>query len=184
MANDSGSKSSEIKRIKLKVHNFKGNYTKAEIASIGNRYIDCTIALQDKFNVPLPFSRTKDGVSVYFRATKQKLLGRDINGYRHPESSRIKRLHWIIPIIQGETKDTVWYRDCTGSELGESCDPDAMYRLYVVPEKMYVVFLRTYRGKKGGKSFNLVSAYNVTETWTIKMLERLFPEIKNPPKRI
>lgn len=163
---------------KLEVFQFKESLSLEQIEKIGKDYIHenlCPIDTASHNNAP--FCKTKDGKWVYFKSTCEKLLGKKVNGVRQCEPSRVRRLHWIIPIIEEEIEERVFvgkFRGAVLEKMGHKAIPSSTYRIYWVPAKSYVVFLILYRSRRGRNSLNLVSAYRVSESGTRTMLETLF----------
>jgi hypothetical protein len=165
---------------KLEVFQFKESLSLEQIEKIGRDYIHANFCppRKSQYNVT-SFCKTKDSKWVFFKADYMKLLGKKVNGIRVCEPSRVRRLHWIVPIIKEEAGERVHFGNFKGDKLekmGHKAIPSSTYRIYWVPAKSYVVFLVSQNSGSKIKSFNLVSAYRVSEAETRIMLETLFPK--------
>ena len=120
---------------KLKKHNFKGCYNADQIANIGKRFIRRYIALHDSISMnQARFCKTVDGKWVFFKTIADKLLTRENNaGIRTIDIGRIRRLHWIIPILEGKTQETILFEDFLGKTISPKCQPNLTYRVYWIP---------------------------------------------------
>lgn len=170
-------------KIELKIIDIPIGSNLDYIENIGRKYIERNFyGKKSDSHQPSHFCRTKDGVWVFFKTVPIKLMGRNDGHNRVCEKSRVERLHWIKPIIEEETKETVLKTDVEGKilgQMGHRAIPGKTYRIYWVPKYKYVVFLISDSNKL--KSFNLVSAYIVTKATTRKTLQKLFPIQKKIP---
>jgi len=158
---------------KLKKLEFDGPKSIEEIEKIGRKIVCDTFALVDRCGDPIPFCKTKDGVWSYFRSISSKLITEDEDHEgRKISPSRIRRLHWIIPVITQKTLEVVRYNEFLGMNINSRCVPNWTYRIYFLPSQMYTVWLYYPPGKK---SLNLTSAYRIDRDDTRRLFDRLFP---------
>lgn len=100
---------------------------------------------------------TTDGILVhYYRSNDHHILSKDDTAELR---MRMQRIHWIKPIIEGDVRGKVFWKDCNNDD-----------RVYFLPQLMYIVVLN--KNKDG--SFQLNTAYRITKLYKRLEMEKLF----------
>jgi hypothetical protein len=146
-------------RISLEIHHFgPPPVTAPQIEEIGRRYIKRTFIRFDGVGRTRPFCKTDDGFPVFYKGSWYKLIGKgnNLSGFRTVDPTRVQRLHWIVPIIEGRARSVQVMED--GKKR----------RYYVNPLKYLVVL------NKCNEGFLLVTAYRITEQWEKERTRKQF----------
>lgn len=145
---------------KLTTFEIEDGISDADLRAIGEKRIAIEGFLnRDVSGRKLPFTRTHDGFDVYFMGGIDHLFGKDEIKQIEIEADRIKRLHWIAPILSGRCRFVLM------NDIEETNE-----REYYLPRLKYLIVL----GRKDEKSFKLVTAYGVTDSKKLWHLEMLF----------
>ena len=152
----------------LNIHQFKSSFSDRELYRIGRLYCCSSFVRYDvRTGYLIPFCQTHDGQNVlYDPANNYHFLRRkDLNtGLRYVDMTRLQRLRWIRPIIEGKTKLIFLFKEKTDSETG------IKKRLYYCRSLKYLVVLN----QKNEGTWLLNTAYRVTEDWMRQKIEEDF----------